>query len=112
MQAWTVSALRSTLQRSHGDGGEPWLEFQRSPDLSTGLYVLAAGETDHQLPHSEDEVYVAVSGGGRFVTPSGAVDVAPGTVIFVPAHEEHRFVDISEDLTLVVVFGPAEGSRA
>jgi mannose-6-phosphate isomerase-like protein (cupin superfamily) len=93
-------------------GSEPWVEFQRSTDLSTGLYVLAAGEVDEQEPHTEDEIYVCVAGRARFVTPSGECDVSPGSVIFVPAREEHRFVDITEALSLVVVFGPAEGSRA
>lgn len=93
-------------------GTEPWIEFQRSTDLSTGLYVLAAGERDEQEPHTEDEIYVCVEGRGRFVAPSGEFDVAPGSVVFVPAHEEHRFVDITEPLRLVVVFGPAEGARA
>lgn len=92
-------------------GIEPWIEFQRSTDLSTGLYVLEAGAVDEQEPHTEDEIYVCVAGRSRFVTPSGECDVAPGSVIFVPAHEEHRFVDITETLRLVVVFGPAEGSR-
>jgi quercetin dioxygenase-like cupin family protein len=36
----------------------------------------------------------------------------PGDVAFVPAGEEHRFVDIVEDFAVVVVFGPAEYSRA
>jgi hypothetical protein len=31
--------------------------------------------------------------------------------LFVPAGEEHRFTDIAEDLSLIVVFGPAEDSR-
>jgi len=31
--------------------------------------------------------------------------------IFVPAGEEHRFDEVTEDLTLLVVFGPAYGSR-
>ena len=92
--------------------GEPWLEFQRSTDISTGLYVLEAGEKDLQEPHTEDEIYVCVAGRARFETPGGDCDVVPGTVIFVPADEEHRFVDITERLSLVVVFGPAEGSRA
>jgi mannose-6-phosphate isomerase-like protein (cupin superfamily) len=86
MDGWTVTGLES-LRRSQGD---PWLEFQRSPDLSTGLYVLAAGEADPQQPHTEDEVYVVVSGRGRFVTPNGETAVEPGSVIFVPAFEEHR----------------------
>ena len=34
------------------------------------------------------------------------------SVIFVPAGEEHRFTDITEDLALLVVFGPAYGTRS
>ncbi len=99
-----IDALRSETK-------EPWLEFQRSSDLSTGLYVLQVGEVDEQEPHTEDEIYVAVAGRARFETPGGSVEVEPGTVLFVPANEEHRFVDFAETLQLVVVFGPAEGSR-
>jgi len=33
-------------------------------------------------------------------------------VIFVPAGEEHRFIDVAEDLALLVVFGPAYGTRS
>jgi len=90
---------------------EPWIEFQRSADLSTGLYVLEAGEIDEQVPHTEDEIYVAVSGRARFEASTGNVDVGPGTILFVPANEEHRFVDVTETLRLVVVFGPAEGAN-
>ena len=32
--------------------------------------------------------------------------------LYVPAHEVHRFVDVTEDLAVVVVFAPAEGSLA
>ncbi|GAA1501132.1 hypothetical protein GCM10009827_009280 [Dactylosporangium maewongense] len=45
-------------------------------------------------------------------TPGGSADVGLGSVVFVPAGEEHRFVDVTEDLALLVVFGPAYGSRA
>ena len=34
----------------------------------------------------------------------------PGSMISVPAEVEHRFVDITEDLVLAVVFGPPEGT--
>lgn len=106
MKAYTVA--EQDLLR----GSDPWVEFQRAEDISTGLYVLEAGEVDEQEPHTEDEIYVCVAGRATFVTPSGRCDVIPGTVLFVPAREEHRFVDIVERLSLVVVFGPAEGSRA
>ena len=107
MNSYTVDALDAQRLTSK----EPWLEFQRSADLSTGLYVLEAGELDEQVPHTEDEIYVAVSGRATFTTPQGSVAVVPGSVLFVPAHEEHRFVDVTETLRLVVVFGPAEGAR-
>jgi quercetin dioxygenase-like cupin family protein len=46
------------------------------------------------------------------VTPAASADVSPGSVIFVPAGEEHRFAEVTEDLALLVVFGPAYGSRS
>lgn len=107
MNRYSVSELDDTRKLTK----EPWIEFQRSADLSTGLYVLQAGEVDEQVPHTEDEIYVAVTGRARFETASGSVDVEPGTVLFVPANEQHRFVDVTETLQLVVVFGPAEGAR-
>jgi mannose-6-phosphate isomerase-like protein (cupin superfamily) len=40
------------------------------------------------------------------------VVVGPGTIAFVAAGVEHRFHDIRERLTILVIFGPAERSRA
>ena len=88
-----------------------WVENLRVADLSVGTYCIPAGGVDDQGPHTEAEVYVVTAGRARIVTPGGAADVGPGSVIFVPAGEEHRFVDVSEDLALLVVFGPAYGSR-
>src|SRR3954451_4494872 len=108
MQAITLS---EALGR-HAAAGDPWLELLRAADLSAGLYVLAAGGVDRQQPHTEDEVYVVVAGRARFTSGRDTVDVGPGDTLFVPPHEPHRFHDITEELRLLVVFGPAEGSRA
>jgi mannose-6-phosphate isomerase-like protein (cupin superfamily) len=89
-----------------------YVEHLRVPDLSVGTYRIPAGGTDDQSPHTEDEIYVVTAGRARIVTPTGAADVGPGAVIFVPAGEEHQFIDIAEDLALLVVFGPAYRSRA
>jgi mannose-6-phosphate isomerase-like protein (cupin superfamily) len=94
-------------QRSASD---PWTEFERSDSLSAGLYVLQTGEADLQTPHNEDEIYVVMSGTARFVASGEPVDVGPGTVLFVPAHEPHRFEEIQGPLRLVVVFAPPESS--
>jgi quercetin dioxygenase-like cupin family protein len=81
------------------------------PDLSVGTYSLPAGGLDDQTPHTEDEVYVVTAGRARIVTDSGTAEVGPGDVIYVPAGEAHRFVDIAEDLALLVLFAPAYRSR-
>src|SRR4051794_25461934 len=103
-------SLSEALDRQR-DGGEPWLELFRVPDLSAGIYVLAAGSIDRRRPHTEDEFYVVLAGRWRFTAGDATRDVGPGDVLFVPAHEPHRFHDITEELRLAVVFGPAEGSR-
>jgi mannose-6-phosphate isomerase-like protein (cupin superfamily) len=87
-----------------------WIEHLRSEHLSIGTYSVPAGEADTQEPHTEDEVYVVVTGRARLETDSGSADVGPGSVIFVPAGEGHRFVDIAEDLAVLVVFAPPEYS--
>lgn len=96
---------------SPGDAANDWVEHLRVTDLSVGTYCIPAGGVDTQSPHTEDEIYVVTAGRARIVTPGSAAHVGPGAVIFVPAGEEHRFVDVAEDLVLLVVFGPAYGSR-
>ena len=90
----------------------PYIEFLRVPAMSCGVYVLQAGEEDPQVPHNEDEIYYVVSGVARMrVVPANQPEqdrvVTSGDVIFVKAHEEHRFHDITQELVLLVVFAPA-----
>lgn len=94
------------------DAGKPWLEFLRAGSLSMGLYVLRAGARDLQNPHSEDEVYYIVSGRGMLRIAGADHPVRPGTVLFVAAGEEHRFHTITEEMTALVFFAPAEGTNA
>ena len=84
-----------------------WAENFRVPALSVGTYCIPAGGVDDQSPHAEDEIYVVTAGQARISTPLSVAEVGPGSVVFVPAGEEHRFVDVTEDLVLLVVFGPA-----
>jgi mannose-6-phosphate isomerase-like protein (cupin superfamily) len=107
MEAFDLADLEARRAAS----GRPYLEFITVPDLSVGLYVLAAGQPDLQRPHTEDEVYYVISGRGRVTVGDDVRDVGPGATVFVAATVPHRFHDITEDLTLFVAFGPAEGSR-
>ena len=108
MQAFEVEQLlaeRRAAQRAYH-------EFLRVPALSAGLYVLPAGGLDPQAPHSEDEVYYVIGGRGQIFVEGASRPVGPGSIVFVNAGDEHRFHDISEELSILVFFAPAEGSQA
>jgi mannose-6-phosphate isomerase-like protein (cupin superfamily) len=95
-----------------GESPSHWVERFRVPDLSVGTYSIPAGGTDDQVPHHEDEIYVVT--GGRAILAgdsAAAAAVHAGSVIYVPAGEHHTFTQITEDLTLLVIFAPAYGSR-
>jgi len=85
-----------------------YAEFLRVPAMSAGVYVLAAGVTDRQTPHAEDEVYFVVRGRGRFRHGTEDRSVEAGDFLFIAAKEPHRFHSIEEELVLIVVFAPAE----
>jgi len=88
--------------------GKLYREFLRVPAMSAGLYVLAAGATDLQRPHHEDEMYYVIRGRARFRAGNSDREVSEGTVLFVAAEVEHRFYEISEELAVLVFFAPAE----
>ena len=96
------------------DGSEPnhWIVHLDSDDLSVGTYSIPAGGLDDQTPHTEDEIYVVRSARATLVATTGIADLGPGSVVFVPAGERHRFTEIREDLVLLVVFAPPYESRA
>ena len=103
--------LAGTYTPPEGGESNHWIVHMNSDALSLGTYSIPAGGTDDQEPHTEDEVYVVQAGRATLVTPSGTVPVEPGSVVFVPAGEAHKFTDITEDLALVVIFAPRYGSR-
>ena len=99
------------LAREHGSKGKLYLEFLRQPSLSAGLYVLPTRHQDPQTPHTEDEVYVVLKGRGQIALDGQDRPVIPGSIVYVPAQMEHRFHSIEEDLQVLVLFAPAEGTH-
>jgi mannose-6-phosphate isomerase-like protein (cupin superfamily) len=96
-------------------GGAPdrvtWREFLRAGSMSAGVYLIPAGVADPQNPHNEDEAYFVIAGRGGFEINGESQPVEPGTFLFVPARAPHRFHSVVEDLRLLVLFAPPEGSR-
>jgi mannose-6-phosphate isomerase-like protein (cupin superfamily) len=89
-----------------------YVEHLRTTHLSVGTYSLPVGAVDDQSPHHEDEIYVVTAGRATFVDDHGAMPVVAGDTIVVAAGVEHRFVDIVDELSLVVVFAPPYRSVA
>ena len=106
MQAFELTQLISQREASN----KLYLEFLKVPDLSMGLYVLPAGGTDPQSPHTEDEVYYVVSGRAQIKVAEEDRDVQAGSIVYVAKNVEHRFHSIKEELTVLVFFAPAEYS--
>jgi quercetin dioxygenase-like cupin family protein len=106
MQSFNLNQLVAESDKNH----QRWKEFLRTPSLSMGLYRLKAGQIDEQKPHTEDEVYYVVGGKASFRAGDQQQSVAAGTLIFVERLVEHRFHDITEDLTVLVFFAPPEYS--
>lgn len=92
--------------------GRPYHEFLQRESLSVGVYHLDPDQPDLQRPHGEDEIYYILGGTGTIEIAGEATAVAPGSVIYVARHVEHRFRDYPEGLTLLVIFAPARGSLA
>jgi quercetin dioxygenase-like cupin family protein len=106
MQIFNLSSLLGESER----GNKRWQEFLRTSSLSVGLYRLKASQPDEQKPHTEDELYFVISGKASLRAGEQEQAVVPGSLIFVERTLEHRFVDITEDLTVLVFFAPPECS--
>ena len=92
------------------DAARTYLEFLRVPSLSTGLYVLARGAMDTQRPHDEDEVYFILAGRAQLDVDGDVRPVQTGSVVYVEKHVPHRFVEITEELRILVFFAPSESA--
>lgn len=107
MQAFDLARMISEREASN----KLYLEFLKVPDLSMGLYVLSAGGTDPQSPHTEDEVYYVVSGRAQIRVADEDRPVQAGSIVYVTKNVQHKFHSIDEELTVLVFFAPAEYSN-
>lgn len=96
------------LKRLRAQGNAPYHEFLHVPAMSAGVYELGVGEEDGQQPHTEDELYYVVSGRATLLVGAENIPVEAGSMVYVPARVTHRFHTITEALTILVFFAPAE----
>jgi len=67
---------------------------------------------DPQKPHTRDEIYVVAQGRGLFFDGAKQHAVEPGSFLFVPAGQPHRFESFSSDFAVWVAFYGSEGGEA
>src|SRR5437867_13343159 len=78
-----------------------YFEFLRQPSMSAGLYRLLTSQEDPQSPHEQDELYYVLAGSASFDASGTRTVVHAGSVLFVPAGCDHRFLDITADLVVL-----------
>jgi mannose-6-phosphate isomerase-like protein (cupin superfamily) len=109
LHSWSnpvIAFEHGEIEQEQVESGKPYLQFINEGSMSLGHYVLAAGSVDTQSPHGEDEIYYVVAGRGAIVVAGERRTVRPGSIVFVAKEVEHRFVDIDEDLSILVFFAP------
>jgi mannose-6-phosphate isomerase-like protein (cupin superfamily) len=79
---------------------------------SMTLRYYAPKGVDRQEPHDQDEIYLVVSGSGKFVSGQHRVPFGPGDVLFAAAGLVHRFEEFSDDFATWVVFWGPQGGEA
>ena len=102
----TLTSFAEIMKVAIPQGRQSRLAFD---DGQVELRHFAPKGQDTQSPHDRDELYIVISGTAQFRRKDETVRCAPGDVLFVAAHEEHRFLDFSSDFALWVVFyGPVK----
>ena len=74
--------------------------------------MLPTGGQDRQSPHGRDEVYYVVAGRAVLEVDGDRQSVKAGSVVYVKADVDHRFVEIEEDLEVLVFFAAAPAATS
>ena len=106
----TQSSLAEALKKGPPPPGNLAVPIFSHGTLAVELYTPVGD--DPQKPHSRDEIYFVARGNGRFFDGRDSYPVGPGSFIFVPAGQVHRFEDFSTDFAVWVAFYGPEGGGA
>jgi mannose-6-phosphate isomerase-like protein (cupin superfamily) len=107
-QSFSLNAVKEAQSSS----AATYREFLRRPGFSMGMYLLPTGSKDAQHPHAADEVYIIERGRAQLEVEGETIDVGPGAVVSVDRGRDHHFLNITEDLAVLVIFAPADNPEA
>lgn len=92
----------SALKKLAAAGGQRYVTLFQHSNLELEFYQPLG--QDPQKPHTRNEVYFVISGGGWFVNGKARHRFGPGEVIYVPAGVPHRFEEFSDDFATWAIF--------
>jgi len=102
-----LEAVRRLVARGEANFAQPFAHGSMRC-----VYFVPRGE-DTQSPHTQDELYVIIAGTGTLKRGEEEIAFTTGDTLFVPAGQDHRFIDFSTDFECWAVFwGPAGGETA
>ena len=81
-----------------------YYRFIDNEKLTSGIYELKVGDEDLQNPHEWDELYYVLEGEATLQAGGESYDAVPGAILFVAADVDHKFVNINQDLKILVFF--------
>lgn len=101
------------------DKDEALIQLQASPDTfktffrhgTLSVEIYKPDKIDLQEPHNRDEVYVIISGSSEFQNGEQQLNCKAGDFLFVPAYQEHRFFNFTDDFATWVIFFGTEGGE-
>ncbi|MBK7409680.1 MAG: DinB family protein [Saprospirales bacterium] len=99
---WRFSMARAVKELEKQANRSPFVQLMNEQEFTVEWY--APQGVDSQTPHLEDELYIVASGSGTFENGGQSVPFSAGDVLFVPAGQEHRFINFSDDFATWVVF--------
>jgi len=99
---WQFSMVRATKSLENAEHSKPFVQLMNEQQFTVEWYAPQGMDT--QTPHLEDELYIIATGSGTFENGGQSVPFTAGDVLFVPAGQEHRFVDFTNDFATWVVF--------
>ena len=76
------------------------------------MHLETSTEAAPSVPcNDKDELYVIISGTGTFIRENESYSFQAHDVLFVPAFQEHRFVNFSDDFQVWVIFYGNKGGE-
>jgi len=96
------TSIDEAIQQLKKETAQKFTVLLRDGNMSVEYF--APYKTDTQKPHSQDELYVIISGSGTFFRDGTRITFKSGDVIFVPAGMIHRFENFTDDFSTWVIF--------